>query len=54
MQFIVSKLENRYVKDTKLITREELELQFLAFKIFKLMYQRGKITYLIRLEMIIS
>ena len=34
MQFIVSKLENTFVKDTKLIMREELELQFLAFKTF--------------------
>ena len=29
---IISNLENTYVKDTKLITREELELQALAFK----------------------
>ena len=34
MQFIVSNLENTYVKDTKLITREELELQALTFKTF--------------------
>ena len=32
MQFIVSNLETTYVKDTKLIMREELELQTLTFK----------------------
>ena len=34
MQFIVSNLENTYVKDTKLIMWEELDLQYLAFKTF--------------------
>jgi len=34
MQFIVSNLENTYVKDTKLIMQEELELQTLNFKTF--------------------
>jgi len=34
MQFIVSNWENSYVKDTKLITQEELELQSLTFRTF--------------------
>ena len=34
MQLIVSNLENTYVKDTKLIMWEELELQHLTFKTF--------------------
>jgi len=36
MQFIVSNWENTYVKDTKLITQEELELQSLTFRTFKI------------------
>ena len=34
MQLIVTSLENTYVKDTELITQEELELQTLTFKTF--------------------
>ena len=42
MQFIVSNLENTYVKDTKLIMQEELELQSLTFRTFKIQVSKEK------------
>ena len=54
MQFIVSNWENTYVKDTKLITQEELELQIFDLQNFLNSGIKGKITYLIWLERIIS